>query len=349
MIGPLADSKRDTLGPWAFDFDLDETVTVLEGIRRRAGEQVRVDYAPGIRPAQRKFPSMFDMFGGNSPEDPEDFDDEAELERAVDLARPADVAVVVVGEWQNMIGEAASRSSLELPGRQLELLQAVVATGTPVVLLVLNGRPLDLRWAADNAAAIMSIWYPGTQGGAAAANLLFGDVSPGGKLPFTWPRTVGQVPLVYAHTISHDPHKQGRRYWDEEGTPLFRFGYGLSYSTFSYANLSLDRDTIGPEDTVTVSVEVTNTGAREANEVMQLYIHQQYGSASRPVRELKGFQRVSLTAGESRTLQFRIGPAELRYWNAVVRDWVIDPSTFDVWVGGDSAAELGTTFEVTKA
>jgi beta-glucosidase len=348
VIGPLADSKRDTLGPWVFDFDLDETVTVLEGIRSRAGDQVRVDYAVGIRPALRKFPSMFDMFGGNSPTDPVDFDDEAELQRAVDLAGAADVAVLVLGEWQNMIGEGASRSSLELPGRQLELLQAVVATGTPVVLLVLNGRPLDLRWAADNVPAIMSLWYPGTQGGTAAANLLFGDVSPAGRLPFTWPRTVGQVPMFYSHTHSHDPHRQGTRYWDEESTPLFRFGFGLSYSSFSYANLALDRDTIGPDESITVSVEVTNTGARDADEVVQLYIHQRYGSASRPVRELKGFRRISLEAGESRTLQFQVGPAERRYWNAVARDWVLDASTFDVWVGGDSAAELGTTFEVTE-
>ena len=136
------------------------------------------------------------------------------------------------------------------------------------MLLVLNGRPLDLRWAAEHVPAILSIWYPGTQGGTAAANLLFGDVSPGGKLPFTWPRTVGQVPTVYAHTRSHDPHKQGRRYWDEESTPLFRFGHGLSYATFAYRNLGLDRDTISSEESVTVSVEVTNTGDREADEVV---------------------------------------------------------------------------------
>ncbi len=147
VIGPLADSRRDTLGPWCFDYDVTETVTVLDGIRSRAE---RVEYAPGVRPAQRVFPSMFDMFGDNAPEDPEGFDDEAELARAVEVARAADVAVVVAGEWQNMIGEAASRSSLELPGRQLELLQAVVETGTPVVLLVMNGRPLDLRWAAEH-------------------------------------------------------------------------------------------------------------------------------------------------------------------------------------------------------
>jgi beta-glucosidase len=348
VIGPLADSKRDTLGPWCFDFDLDETVTVLEGIQARAGD-VPVGYAPGIRPAQRAFPSMFDMFPGNSPADPEGFDDDAELRRAVDLARTADVAVVAVGEWQNMIGEAASRSSLDLPGRQLELLQAVVATGTPVVLLVLNGRPLDLRWPADNVPAILDIWYPGTQGGAAVANLLFGDVSPGGKLPFSWPRTVGQVPMIYSHTTSHEPENQARRYWDEASTPLFPFGHGLSYGRFSYADLTVDHDAIGLEDTVTVSVEVTNTGARQGDEVVQLYIHQRAGSASRPVRELKGFQRVSLEAGESRTVQLSVGPAERRYWNAAVRDWVLDESTFDVWVGGDSTAELTATFQVAKS
>ena len=349
VIGPLADSKRDTIGPWVFDFDLHETVTVLDGIRRKIGDKARVEYAPGAPVVQRAFASMFDMFGGNRPEDPEGFDEDAEFQRAVEIASGADVAVVVVGEWQNMIGEAASRSSLELPGRQLELLQAVVDTGTPVVLLVMNGRPLDLRWAAEHVPAIMDIWYPGTQGGAAVANLLFGRVSPGGKLPFSWPRTVGQVPMVYSHTISHEPENQGRRYWDEASTPLFPFGYGLSYGSFAYANLTVDQPAIAPDGSLTVSVEVTNTSDREADEVVQLYIHQRYGSASRPVRELKGFQRMTLGAGESRVVEFSLGQNERRYWNAAVRDWVTDSSTFDVWVGGDSTAELTTTFEVTES
>jgi beta-glucosidase len=347
VIGPLADSPRDTVGPWVFDFDLDETVTVLAGIRARAGDTLQVGYARGVPVVQREFPSLFDMFGGNTPSDPEGFDDEVEFRRAVDLAAGADVAVVVVGEWQNMIGEMASRSSLDLPGRQLELLQAVVATGTPVVLLVMNGRPLDLRWAAASVPAILDIWYPGTHGGAAVANLLFGDVSPGGKLPFTWPRTVGQVPMTYAHTISHEPENQARRYWDEASTPLFPFGHGLSYGRFAYAELTVDEPGTTPDGTVTVSVEVTNTGDREADEVVQLYLHQRHGTASRPVRELKGFRRVTLAAGESRTVSFPVGPDERRYWNAAVRDWVTDTSTFDVWVGGDSTAALGTTFDVT--
>ncbi|WP_459644598.1 glycoside hydrolase family 3 N-terminal domain-containing protein [Kineococcus sp. NUM-3379] len=349
VLGPLADSRRDTLGPWVFDFDLEETVTVLQGLRERLGGTTDVRYAPGVRPARRVFPSMFDMFPGNTPPDPEGFDDDAELRRAVDLARESDLAVVVLGEWQHMIGEAASRSSLELPGRQLELLQAVVATGTPVVLLVVNGRPLDLRWAAEHVPAILDVWYPGTQGGTAVADLLLGDVAPGGKLPFSWPRTVGQIPVVYGHTTSHEPENQARRYWDEESTPLFPFGYGLSYTRFEYSDLVLDRQVLPAGESLTASVTVTNTGDRDADEVVQLYLHQRHGSAARPVRELKGFRRVHVPAGASRTVEFAVGPRERRYWNAAVRDFVLDASVFDVWVGGDCAAQLTATFTTTDA
>jgi beta-glucosidase len=348
VIGALAASKRDTLGPWVFDFDLDETVTVFEGIRARVGHGVQVEFAPGVARVHRLFPSPFDRIDRLRVDEPDDFDEDAELQRAVEFARASDVAVVVVGEWQNQIGELASRSSLELPGRQLELLQAVAATGTPVVLLVMNGRPLDLRWATEHVPAILDIWYPGTRGGEAVAKLLFGDVSPGGKLPFTWPRTVGQVPMIYSHTLSHDPDNQARRYWNEDGSPLFPFGHGLSYGRFEYANLTVDQPVATTQDTVTVSVDVANTADRDAEEVVQLYIHQRNGSASRPGRELKGFRRVALAAGESRTLRFPIGPDERRYWNAAVRDWVTDASTFDVWVGGDSTASLSTTYEVVS-
>ena len=349
VIGHLAASKRDTLGPWAFDFDLEETVTVLEGVRARLGGVAEVHYAPGVRPAQRMFPSIFDMFPGNVPAVPEGFDDEAELARAVEVARSADVALVVLGEWQNLVGEQASRSSLELPGRQLELLRAVVATGAPVVLLVMSGRPVDLRWAAEHVPAILAIWYPGTQGGAAVADLVFGDVAPGGKLPFSWPRSVGQIPVTYSHTTSHDPGAQGERYWDEPSTPLYRFGTGLSYTTFSYSDLSVDRDQLPVGETLTVSVAVANTGERAGDEVAQLYVHQRYGTASRPVRELKGFRRLHLEAGARTTLRFTLGPDELSYWNAAAGDYVLDTATFDLWVGGSSGAELGTTFATTPA
>ena len=348
VLGPLADSKRDILGPWVFDFDLDETVTVLEGLQSRLGSTAEVRYAPGVRPAQRVFASMFDSFPGNTPPDPEDFDDAAELRRAVELARECDVAVMVLGEWQQMIGEGASRSSLELPGGQSELLRAVVATGTPVVLLLMNGRPLDIRWAADNVPAILDIWYPGTQGGTAVASLLLGDVSPGGKLPFSWPRTVGQVPMIYSHTTSHEPQNQPTRYWDEASTPLFPFGFGLSYARFDYADLVLDRQVLSVGESLTAAVTVTNASGRDADEVVQLYVHQRHGTAARPVRELKGFRRIHLEAGASQTVQFSVGPDELRYWNAGVRDFVMDAATFDLWVGGSSTAELGATFSTTK-
>jgi beta-glucosidase len=217
------------------------------------------------------------------------------------------------------------------------------------VLLVMNGRPLDLRWAAEHVPAVLDIWYPGSQGGAAVAGLLFGDVPPGGKLPFSWPRTVGQVPMIYAHTRSHEPEKQTTRYWDEESTPLFPFGYGLSYTRFAYADLVLDRQTLPVGESLTASVTVTNTGDRDGDEVVQLYVHQRYGSASRPVRELKGFRRVHLAAGDAQTVEFPIGPDQLRYWSAAARDVVLEASTFDVWAGGDSTAALTTSFTTTGA
>jgi beta-glucosidase len=347
VIGPLADSQRDTLGPWIFDYDLAETVTILDGIKARVGDRAEVRYAPGIRPAFRTFPSMFDMWPNNTPIDPEGFDEDAELTKAVELATASDVAIVVAGEWQNMIGEGASRSSLELPGRQHELLQAVVATGTPVVLLVMNGRPLDLRWPAENVPAILDVWYPGSQGGHAVAALLFGDDSPAGKLPFTWPRTGGQVPIIYNHTRSHKPEDQWRRYWDEESTPLYAFGHGLSYGSFAYGTPTLSAESIAVGETLTVSVPVTNEGTRTADEVVQLYLHQRYGTSSRPVRELKGFERVSVDAGASVTVEFTLGPDELSYWSAVTRDWVQDATTYDLGVGGDSTVELSSTFTVT--
>ncbi|HEV7205889.1 MAG TPA: glycoside hydrolase family 3 N-terminal domain-containing protein [Jatrophihabitans sp.] len=346
VLGPLAESRRDLLGPWCFDYDLDETPTLAEGLRARLGNAV-VDSAWGVRPVVRPTPSLFDAHGGNKPIVPADFDDDAEFARAIELATAADVAVVVLGEWQNMIGEQASRSSLELPGRQLELLQAVVATGTPVVLCLVNGRPVDLRWAAENVPAIIELWYPGTQGAAAAARLLVGDVSPGGKLPLTWPRSVGQVPIVYSHTISHDPANQAARYWDEPSTPLFPFGHGLSYTRFAYGVVTLDRDSIGPDDTATVSVTVTNTGDHAADEVVQLYVHQRHGAASRPIRELKGFCRVTLEPGAAETVTFPLGRDQLTYWNAATRGWVLDATVVDIAVGGDSTAPFTAAVTVT--
>ena len=245
-----------------------------------------------------------------------------------------------------MSGESASRSTLELPGAQGDLLEAVVATGKPIVLLLMCARPLDLRWAVENVPTILQVWYPGTRGGEAVANLLYGDATPGGKLPYTWPRHVGQIPMIYAHRKSHAPESEGKRYWNEESEPLFSFGHGLSYSTFAFSNLKLDRQAMKVGETLTVFVDVTNTGKVPADEVAQLYIHQRYGSTSRPVRELKGFERITLAPGETKTLGFELGPRELRYWNTPARDWVQEQAVFDVWAGADSRASLHASFEV---
>jgi len=345
VVGQLAESQRDVLGPWVFDQDTAESVSLLEGIRAW-DEGIAVDFAPGASIPNRLYPSMFDRMDPTVINTPDDYDDDAAIAEAVALASDADVAIVVVGQRQNQIGENASSATLDLPGRQLEQLQQIVATGTPVVLIVMSGRQLDLRWADENVPAIVQVWYPGTRGGEAVANVLFGDVSPAGRLPFSWPRHVGHVPMVYNHYRTFQPEAQDKRYWEEPSTPLYVFGHGLSYASFSYDNLRLDADTIKVGATATVSVDVTNTSDRDADEVVQLYIHQRYGTSSRPIRELKGFERVTIKAGETRTVSLPLGPDQLRYWSAIPRDWVQDATEIEVYLGGSSAAELSTLLTV---
>jgi beta-glucosidase len=349
VIGPLADDRPATLGPWVFAPALSATVTVLEGLQRAAGDGVRVGHAPGLPVPTRVIPSPFadlaQAFGmPTSPEAP--FDEPAEFARAVELARASDVAVLVLGEAADMNGEAASRSTLDLPGRQFDLLEAVAATGTPVVLVLLSGRPLDLRQAAQRSSAILMAWHPGSEGGLAVARLLFGDAIPGGKLPFSWPRSIGQVPLIYARLTSHQPNTSHQRYWEEESTPLYPFGFGLTYGLVAYSNLYLSATQIGSDDAVEATVELHNVSSRAVEEVAQLYLHQRYGRAARPVRELKGFQRVTLEPGETRMLRFEIPAEARRYWSTADRAYVLDESTFDVWVGSDSTAELHAEFAV---
>jgi beta-glucosidase len=252
-----------------------------------------------------------------------------------------------VGQRQNQIGEKSSVATLDLPGRQVEQLEKIAATGTPVVLVLLTGRPVDLRRAELASSAIVQAWYPGTRGGDAVASVLFGDVSPAARLPFTWPRHVGQVPMVYSHNRTFAPDEQGARYFDEESTPFYRFGHGLTYAEFQYANLRVDRDCIAVGESATVSVDVTNVSERDSDEVVQLYIHQRYGTSSRPVRELKGFERLFIPTGETRTVTFELTQEQLRYWSSVTKGYVQDATVFDIWVGGSSAADLTTVLEVT--
>ncbi len=347
VIGQLAASQRDTLGPWVFSYDAAETVTILDGIRNRAGDGVEVTFEAGVGIPERLYESMFDNMDSVVEHTAADHDDEAGLAAAVEAARAAEVAVVVIGQRQNQIGEKASNDTLDLPGRQLEQLQAIVATGTPTIAVLMSGRPLDLRWAHDNVPAILQVWYPGTRGGDAVAALLFGDVSPGGKLPFTWPRHVGQVPVILSHYRTFQPAEADSRYWQEPSTPLYPFGHGLSYGSFEYANLKLSAESVAVGEAVQVSVDLTNTSAVDADEVVQLYIHQRWGTSSRPIRELKGFERVAVAAGATTTVSFDLGPDHLRYWSAVTRDWVQDATEIEVYVGGDSTAELTAVLTVT--
>jgi len=348
VIGTLADSQRDILGSWAFHGDPKEAVSVLQGIKNKV-PQAQVTFVRGAE-IKRLFPSPVEISPRVIPnQTPEQL--QQQIADAVAAAKAADVAIVVAGEREDMSGEAASRMSLTLPGAQEQMLEAVAATGKPVVVVLLNGRPLDITWAAAHVEAILEAWYPGTEGGNAIADALFGDVDPGGKLPVTWPRSAGQEPLYYAHNLTQAPETAPdfkSRYWDGSSFPLFPFGYGLSYTRFAFSNLKLDHEQITPDGQVHVSVDVQNTGERDGDEVVQLYIHQEAGSASRPVRLLKGFRRISLKAGEKQTVTFVLGRNELQFWSPQTKTWVVEPEKFDVWVGGDSKATLHGEFSVIQ-
>ena len=348
VIGPLADSKADTEGSWMVFGHVPAAVTVLEGLKAKL-PGAKIDYAPGPE-IRRDVPSFFETLIPGPKKPPQTpAEAEAAFQKAVETARGADLVIAVMGERADMSGEAASRALLDLPGRQEELLKAVVALGKPVVLVLLNGRPLSINWAAQNVPAILEAWQPGTEGGHAVADVLFGDANPGGKLPVTFPRSGAHSPLYYAHNRTHSPEgapMYNVRYWDGAPTPLYPFGYGLSYTTFAFANLKLDAPQVKVGGKVSASVEVTNTGAVAGDEVVQLYVHQKAGSDSRPIRELKGFRRVGLKPGETQTVTFPLGPDELRYWSTSQRKWVQDAEAFDVWVGADSTATLHADFIV---
>jgi beta-glucosidase len=350
VIGPLADSQDATDGSWLVFNHKSNAVTVLKGIQAKV-PNAKIEYAPGPD-IRRDIPSMFDALMGTAPKAPQTPGEaEAAFQLAVATAKGADAVVMVMGETGNMSGEAASRSSLELPGRQEELLKAVVALGKPVVLVLLNGRPLAIEWAGAHVPAILEAWQPGSEGGTAVADILFGDVNPGGKLPTTFPRRSGQTPIYYARTLTHSPEgsqSYNPRYWDSVVAPQYPFGYGLSYTTFAIDNLKVSAPQVKVGAQLTVTADVTNTGKMAGDEVVQLYIHQKAGTDSRPMRELKGFERVTLKPGEKKSVTFRLGPDELRYWSSITKSWIQDTEAFDVWVGADSTASLKAGFSVVR-
>jgi beta-glucosidase len=352
VIGPLSDADTDLLTMWGAMTKPGPTVSILKGIQEKVGSAVRVAHAHGPN-LRRDIPSPFENLPISAmKEQPAQTPEEAHkaIEDAVALARRSDVAVLVLGEIDLMSAESASRASLKLSNHQQELLEAVSATGKPVVLVLINGRPLDISWAAEHVPAILEAWYPGSQGGNGIADLLFGDANPSGHLPVSWPRSTGQTPLYYSHNLTQLPETSPdfkSRYWDVRSTPLYPFGHGLSYTTFAFDNLEVTPAArVG--NTIDVSADVTNTGKRAGDTVVQLYIHQRAGSASRPVRQLKGFERLTLEPGTKQTVHFTLGKDELQFWSPPLKRWVVEPEQFDLWVGGDSTASLHGEFRLTE-
>jgi beta-glucosidase len=272
----------------------------------------------------------------------------ANISEAVQAAKQADVAILFLGELAQMTGEASSRASLNLPGEQEQLLEAVAATGKPVILVLESGRPLDIRWANEHVAAILQAWYPGVQAGNAIADVLFGKASPSARLPITWPRSVGQIPLYYDHPSTGRPTSPDRwhtGYIDESSSPLFPFGFGLTYGRFEYSNLRIETPKVSTASELRVSIEVENSGAHPAAEVVQFYVHDRVAPTARPVRELKGFKRVSLRPGERKTVDFTVKTTDLGSYDPDMH-WVVPPGTYDVWVAPNAAEGIHGTFEV---
>jgi beta-glucosidase len=345
ILGPLADSKVDTLGSWSLHGDRENVVTVADGIRQKL-PTARIDVATGVE-IVRSNRSVFDaQFPPLKPTLTTEDEREKEFQHALTIARAAEVSILVLGEAQNMSGENASRGSLALPGEQERLLEAVVGLGKPVVLVLLTGRPLDISWANGHVDAILNAWYPGSEGGHAVVNLLFGDAVPAGHLPISWPRSAAQEPLFYNAKLPMDPWNNGHRYWDLSSQPLYPFGFGLTYADITTNDLKVQAPLISPKDTLTVSVKVKNQSDRAGTQVVQLYTHQRFGSSSRPSRELKAFQRVTLAAHAVQTIEMNVKASDLTYWSPSLRRWVLEPSIFDVWVGVDSTASLHDTFQV---
>jgi len=330
VVGPLADQPCEQLGPHAARGHCEDAISYLKGIESRArAARMQISYAPGC-----------DLFCR----------DAGEIGEAVAVARASDIIIAVLGEPRDASGEAASKAYLDLPGHQGTLLNALLNTGKPVVLVLMSGRPLDIKQQIDRLPAVLMTWYPGTEGGNALADILFGDRNPSGRLPVSYPRSIGQVPLYYNDLPSGRPHLPDNRftygYYDEAVTPLFPFGWGLSYTSFAYSNLRLAKDVLSADETIEVQVSVANRGTRSGEEVVQLYVRDVAASRSRPVRELKAFARVALDPGEQRDVTLRVPVRDIGF-HEEDGSYVVEAGAFRLWVGGSSEAEHGGMLTVS--
>ncbi|MCK4914017.1 MAG: beta-glucosidase BglX [Planctomycetes bacterium] len=330
LIGPLADSREDMMGTWKGVGDAEDVVTILEGIQDKASAECKINYVKGCD-------VKGDLIDG--------------FAQAVEAAKKSDVVIMAVGESEKMSGEAHSRASLDLPGVQRELIEEVQKTGKPIVVLLLTGRPLAITWIDKNIPTILLGWHPGTQGGNGIADVIFGDYNPSGKITATFPRNVGQVPIYYNCKNTGRPPSESEyhtsRYIDSHWTPLYPFGYGLSYTTFHYSNLKVSPDKISMEQPVTISVDVKNAGKRAGEEIVQLYVRDVVGSVTRPVKELKGFEKILLKHGEKKTVSFTLTAEQLKFYN-IDNQFVAESGMFKVMVGKNSVDCLESEFELTK-
>jgi beta-glucosidase len=351
LIGPLADNRENMTGTWSVAADFGKSVSLLDGLKHALGTQAKVLVAKGANfVSDPQLDARISVFGK-----PTQWDKRSQkemIDEAVAVALQSDVVIAAVGESAEMSGECSSRSDINLPENQRALLEALLATGKPVVMVLFTGRPLTITWEKANVPAILNVWFAGSEAGDAIADVLLGKVNPSGKLSATFPQNVGQIPIYYNHKNTGRPLAEGKwfqkfrsNYLDVSNDPLFPFGFGLSYTTFDYKNLKLSNSSLTRDGKLTVSVEVSNTGNYDGAEVVQLYLRDLVGTVTRPVKELKGFQKIFLKKGEKRTVEFTLTEKDLRFYNANLK-WVSEPGDFKVFVGTSSASTLEAGFSL---
>ncbi|MGX5690104.1 beta-glucosidase BglX [Arcticibacter tournemirensis] len=341
LVGPLADATENMTGTWSVAADFSKSVSLLKGLTNAAGKQAKVLYAKGSNlTADSVLEANSTMFGKSLRRDNRPAD--VIRREALEIARQSDVIVAALGESAEMSGESSSRTDIGIPQVQKELLAELLKTGKPVVLVLFTGRPLTLKWESENVPAILNVWFGGSEAGDAIADVLFGDVNPSGKLTMTFPIDVGQVPLFYNHKNTGRPLAEGKwftkfrsNYLDVPNDPLYPFGFGLSYTKFDYSDVKLSSTLLKAGQEITASVTVTNTGSKEGKEVVQLYIRDMVGSITRPVKELKGFRKINLKAGESQEVTFKITEEDLKFYNSDLK-FVAEPGDFKVFIGTNS-------------
>lgn len=354
LVGPLANTAVNMAGTWSVATKQELSNPLLAGLKTVVGDSAKVLYAKGSNlDYDLEFEKRATMFGKDIPRD--NRTDKQLLDEALSIARQSDVIIAAIGESAEMSGESSSRTNLQIPQAQKDLLNALLKTGKPVVVVLFTGRPLVISDETENASTILNVWFPGSEAGLAISDVLFGDVNPSGKLTATWPRNVGQVPIFYNQKNTGRPlaNTEGKfekfrsNYLDVRNEPLYPFGYGLSYTKFDYSNLRLSTTSINSDGSIDLSVDVSNSGKYDGKEVVQLYIRDLVGSVTRPVRELKGFQKVDIKKGETKTVTFKLTVEDLKFYNYDL-DFVAEPGKFDVFVGTDSNASLSSQFELTK-